>query len=273
MSPCPAEPQLQRLLDGALPPADGSAVQTHVDCCPHCQQTLERLTDDPWLRAAAPPGASSRPALLDLRAASAEPRTMDDTWRGGPATAGPALHFLAPATRPDSLGRLGHYEVLEVLGRGGFGIVVRAFDQVLERVVAVKVLAPELAAAPAARRRFLREARTAAQVRHEHVVQIHAVEEQPLPHLVMEYVPGETLQRRLNRAGPLDAAQVAAIGRQVAAGLAAAHAAGLIHRDIKPANVLLEEMSGGVVSGGVVSGESSPATTHHSPLTTHPGSS
>ncbi len=134
-----------------------------------------------------------------------------------------------------------------MLGRGGFGIVFRAFDSVLHRIVAIKVLAPELAATSPARKRFLREARAAAQVRHENVVQIHAVEEQPLPYLVMEFIPGETLQQRLDRTGPLDPAEVAAVGRQVAEGLAAAHSAGLIHRDIKPANVLLE--SGGAPAG------------------------
>jgi hypothetical protein len=112
------------------------------------------------------------------------------------------LGFLQSAGRPDALGSLGHYEVLEVLGQGGFGIVFRAFDKVLERVVAIKVLAPEMAATSPARKRFLREARAAAQVRHENVVQIHAVEELPLPYLVMEFVPGETLQRRLDRTGP-----------------------------------------------------------------------
>jgi WD40 repeat protein len=150
------------------------------------------------------------------------------------------LGFLQPPGRPAALGSLGHYEVLDVLGRGGFGIVFRAFDKVLERIVAIKVLAPEMAATSPARKRFLREARAAAQVRHENVVQIHAVEEQPLPYLVMEFVPGETLQKRLDRTGPLEAAEVVAIGRQVAEGLAAAHAAGLIHRDVKPANVLVE---------------------------------
>ena len=156
------------------------------------------------------------------------------------------LGFLAPPTRPDSLGRIGHYEVLEVLGQGGFGIVFRAFDDVLQRVVAVKVLAPQMAATSPARKRFLREARSSAQVRHENVVQVYEVEEQPLPYLVMEFIPGETLQQRLDRTGPLDVAEVLRIGRQIAEGLAAAHASGLIHRDIKPGNILLE---GGAAAG------------------------
>ena len=156
------------------------------------------------------------------------------------------LGFLAPATRPDSLGRIGHYEVLEVIGQGGFGIVFRAFDEVLHRVVAVKVLAPQLAATSPARKRFLREARSSAQVRHENVVQVYEVGEQPLPHIAMEFIPGETLQDRLKRVGPVDAAEVVRVGRQVAEGLAAAHATDLIHRDIKPGNILLEGGAGRV---------------------------
>jgi hypothetical protein len=148
--------------------------------------------------------------------------------------------LLQPATRAGAFGRLGHYEVLEVLGRGGFGVVVRAFDERLQRVVAVKVMAPALAATSPSRRRFLREARSAAAVRHDNVVAIHAVEEQPLPYLVMEYVDGETLQQRIDRLGPLDVPAVLRIGRQIASGLAAAHKQGLVHRDIKPANILLE---------------------------------
>ena len=151
-----------------------------------------------------------------------------------------ALGFLTPSTRADALGRIGHYEVLEVLGRGGFGIVFRAFDEVLQRVVAVKVLAPAMAATSPARKRFIREARSAAPIQHENVVRVHAVEEQPLPHIVMEFVPGESLQQRLDRAGPLDPVEVLRIGRQVAEGLAAAHATGVVHRDIKPANILVE---------------------------------
>ncbi|OWK35560.1 protein kinase domain-containing protein [Fimbriiglobus ruber] len=150
------------------------------------------------------------------------------------------LGFLAPSARPDSLGRIGHYDILQVLGRGGFGIVLRAFDDLLQRVVALKVLAPALAATSPARKRFLREARSSAAVRHENVVQVHVVEEQPLPYLVMEFIPGETLQQRLDRTGPLETDEIVRLGRQIAAGLAAAHATGLIHRDIKPCNILIE---------------------------------
>jgi serine/threonine protein kinase len=110
----------------------------------------------------------------------------------------------------------------------------------LERVVAIKILAPEMAATSPARKRFLREARASAQIRHENVVAIHAVEEQPLPYLVMEYIPGKTLQQRLDDVGPLAATDVVRLGRQIAAGLSAAHSHNLIHRDIKPGNILLE---------------------------------
>ena len=150
------------------------------------------------------------------------------------------LGFLESPTRPDAMGRIGHYEVLQVLGQGGFGIVFRAFDDVLHRVVAVKVLSPQMAATSPARKRFLREARSSAQVRHENVVQVHEVGEQPLPYIAMEFIPGETLQQRLDRVGPVEPAEVVRVGRQVAEGLAAAHACDLIHRDIKPGNVLLE---------------------------------
>ena len=162
---------------------------------------------------------------------SENPQTHDDEI---------SLGFLEPPTREDSLGRLGHYEILEVVGRGAFGTVLRAFDEKLERIVAIKVLAPEMASTSPARKRFVREARTAAAVRHENVVAIYAVENDPIPYLVMEYIPGKTLQERLDKQGPLDLANVVRLGKQIADGLAAAHEQGLIHRDIKPANILLE---------------------------------
>lgn len=150
------------------------------------------------------------------------------------------LGYLQPSSKPDSLGRLGHYEVLEVVGRGAFGTVLRAFDEKLQRVVAIKVLAPEMAVTSPARKRFLREARTSAAIRHENVVAIHAVEDEPIPYLVMEFIPGQTLQQRLDKSGPLSVMDVLKLGKQIADGLAAAHAQDLIHRDIKPGNILIE---------------------------------
>jgi WD40 repeat protein len=149
--------------------------------------------------------------------------------------------FLAPSDRKDSLGRLGHYEILGKIGRGGMGVVLRAFDDKLHRVVAIKAMAPQLAIGATARRRFVREAQAAAAVRNEHVIDIHAVEDaEGLPYLVMEYVSGVSLQQRLDRTGPLEVKEILRIGMQAATGLAAAHAQGLVHRDIKPANILLE---------------------------------
>ena len=161
-----------------------------------------------------------------LRHGAAGPNRLRPPTEPGDDEEDAPLDFLQPSTKPGSLGRLGHYEVLEVLGRGGFGIVLKAFDEMLHRVVAIKVMAPQLAATSPARKRFLREARAAAAVRHENVVAIHAVEEQPIPYLVMEFIAGETLQQKLDRIGPLDVSEVLRIGLQIAEGLAAAHARG-----------------------------------------------
>ena len=139
------------------------------------------------------------------------------------------------------MGRLGTYEVKGVIGRGGMGVVLKAFDPALSRNVAIKVLSASLATCGAARRRFLREAKAAAAVAHEHVVSVFAVVETAgLPFLVMEYVPGGSLQDRIDRQGPLGLTEILRIGTQTAAGLAAAHAQGLVHRDVKPANILME---------------------------------
>ncbi len=151
------------------------------------------------------------------------------------------LAFLVSADETGFLRRLGHYEVHELIGRGGMAIVLKAFDEKLQRVVAIKVMAPQLAASALARQRFRREAQAAAAVRNEHIVAIYAVEEaEGLPYLVMEYVAGGSLQDRLGRSEPLELKHILSIGVQAAAGLAAAHALGLVHRDIKPSNILLE---------------------------------
>jgi serine/threonine protein kinase len=157
------------------------------------------------------------------------------------ARAEQALTFLAPPGEAGGLGRLDHYDVLEVVGRGATGVVLKARDSKLQRVVALKVLAPRLAASGPARKWFVREAQATAAVRDDHVIAIYAVsDEGPLPYLVMEYIAGVTLDDRIRQGGPPELRELLRIGLQVASGLAAAHAQGLIHRDIKPGNILLE---------------------------------
>jgi serine/threonine protein kinase len=155
------------------------------------------------------------------------------------------LTFLEPSRQSGTLGRLDHYEVKEVLGRGGTGMVFKAWDTRHQRVVAIKVLAPRLAASGTARKRFVRQARAVAAVRDDHIVGTHGVNgDGPLPYLVMEYIAGTTLEDRIKQGGALSIGEILRIGHQVARGLGTAHAHGLIHRDIKPGNILLEDGSG-----------------------------
>jgi len=116
----------------------------------------------------------------------------------------PDLSFLTPSTQPGSIGKLGHYEVLSVLNQGGFGTVFKAFDEKLHRVVAIKVMSVQMASTSPPRKRFLREARAAASIKNENIVQVYSVEEQLLPYFVMEYINGPTLQQKLNGNGPLE---------------------------------------------------------------------
>jgi WD40 repeat protein/serine/threonine protein kinase len=186
----------------------------------------------------------AKPAVELLATDLADGQPAEGDGRSGTALAGDhhdkVLSLLQPSQHPGALGRLTHYDVLAVVGNGAFGTVLKAFDARLHRVVAIKVLAPELAANGTARQRFVREARATAAVRHDNIIDIHAVDEEPSPHLVMEYIEGQTLQQKLTRTGQLQVKEILRIGIQIAEGLAAAHRHGLIHRDIKPSNILLE---------------------------------
>ena len=236
----------RQLFESALELTDPQARQAFLDKACQGDQAL-RAKVDALLQSHATAGS-----FLDIPAADQMEPGIDssttNTIVGAPGddsaverASGEAefRKYLQPATRPGWMGRLGHYEIEAILGRGAFGIVAKAFDEKLHRVVAIKLMNPELASTSPPRQRFLREARTAAAVPHENIVAIHAVEEQPLPYLVMEYIPGQTLQQRMDAKGPFDAKEILRIGQQVAAGLAAAHGANLIHRDIKPSNILL----------------------------------
>ena len=152
--------------------------------------------------------------------------------------------FLAPPTHDGDLGMLGHYRVISELGRGGMGFVFRAEDVKLKRAVALKVMNQRIAAVPFSRKRFLSEARSMAAVHHDNVVTIFEVgESKGTPFMAMEMLAGRTLEH-FNKANPsVDFRTIIAFATQVAKGLAAAHAKGIIHRDIKPANIWIVEGS------------------------------
>src|SRR5512147_1055787 len=135
--------------------------------------------------------------------------------------------------------RLGPYEVVSAIGAGGMGEVYRARDTRLGRDVAVKVLPREVAADPAARARFEREARAVSALSHPHICTLHDIGEQGGVHfLVMEHLEGETLATRLER-GRLGADEALQVAAQIALALALAHRHGVVHRDLKPGNVML----------------------------------
>jgi formylglycine-generating enzyme required for sulfatase activity/tRNA A-37 threonylcarbamoyl transferase component Bud32 len=222
---CPASERLHEYVHGKLDRATHEHVEQHLDACTACQAAVETLDDlarsssSVWRRPV-PAATSSDPALAPLvaRVKALHP-------------AGPCL----PAT-------LGNYVLLELLGTGGMGQVFKAEHRRLKRLVAVKVLAPELLRSEAARARFQREMELVASVHSPHVVAAHdAGTADGRDFLVMEYVPGRALADLVKETGPLPVAQALRATLQAARGLADAHAAGIVHRDVKPANLLLDD--------------------------------
>jgi WD40 repeat protein/serine/threonine protein kinase len=244
---CPDQDRLRGLLDETLTSQGQAELEAHLESCESCQRRLESLVagGNSWLAtrrlAEGQPVETMSPALqqvVETLAGEGLPLEIHNAPGGIEAD---SLAFLGLPRLPGNLGRLDHYEVLEAAGQGGMGVVLKAFDERLHRIVAIKALAPHLATNVMARQRFVREARAAAAVAHEHVVAIHGVEDgSSVPYLVMQYVGGPSLQQRLDQGGPLELREIVRIGIQIASGLAAAHKQGLVHRDIKPANILLE---------------------------------
>lgn len=176
--------------------------------------------------------ADTRPALGHL----GETVVATPVPVGSPPPAPPDL--LVPDAMPD---RIGDYEILGLAGSGAMGRVYMAHDARLDRRVAIKVMNSGSARDPLARQRFLRESRAAAAVEHPHVMTIYQVgEDRGLPFIVMRYLEGCTLAEYCRAGNPCPLREVLRIGREVAAGLAAAHRRSLVHRDIKPANIFLD---------------------------------
>ena len=243
VNPC-CDVQLNMLLADEDGSDEFQAAASHVETCPDCQRRLTMMAaDESWWNDA-----------HTLLCGESEPRWEPDVSRSNVIAsdavdfddAAESLHdnvlsLLGTPGHPEMLGRLGRYDIERVIGSGGMGVVLKAHDSELNRPIAIKLLAPHLAHVGAARERFAREGRAAAAVVHEHVVAIYNVESGgPVPYLVMQYVPGRSLQARVDEDGPLEVEEILRIGMQAAAGLAAAHRQGLVHRDVKPSNILLE---------------------------------
>jgi serine/threonine protein kinase/WD40 repeat protein len=157
------------------------------------------------------------------------------------------LRMLRPATDRETLGKIGAFDVLSILGYGGMGIVVEARDLTLDRKVAIKLMRPAAALSTHATERFCREARAIAKLHHDNIVPVlHATEDNGITYIVMPLLKGETLGARMHRMQRIPWQDVVQIAKQVCLGLAEAHRHGLIHRDIKPTNLWIEPCDGAV---------------------------
>jgi hypothetical protein len=251
---CPTADELRELVAGHLSDERQQECVAHLDECCGCQQAIQQTaTGDSTFLEIVEHIDQHQPAKQSAYwsavkvverelATTLVPNIQRDLSKV-------KLDFLSPPSDPAYLGRLDHFDIARVIGRGGMGIVLEGFDSHLRRSVAIKVLDPQLQGNDVARRRFCREARAAASIAHEHVVAMHHVAKSDgdgVPYLVMQLIQGESLDARIAKEGRLPVKDVLRIGMQTAAGLAAAHAQNLVHRDIKPANILLEAPSGRV---------------------------
>jgi serine/threonine protein kinase len=234
-SNCPSREQLSAYVVGLLPEESFEIVAQHIDECPACEATVQELevqTDTiisllqqprPVDTYAGETGCQKALALVE--AMGHDPSFFLDTSY--------------TSTEPP-LGTIRVYRLLEKLGQGGMGAVYKALHTELDKVVAVKVIAPDRLADASAVSRFKREMKAVGKLEHPHIVRaFDAGEENGRHYLVMEYVPGCDAGKLVDRLGPLPVADACEIVRQAALGLQHAHGHGLIHRDVKPSNLML----------------------------------
>lgn len=253
---CPPPELLCQLIDGKIEDPVMTDLTRHLDACPACQSRVPTLLSTDTLvnslrgdstvteRMLADVPQPLIDALLRIPVLDSSDKLSADglSQNRGMTLDDLGLSFLTPPQAPDEIGRLGHYRILRVLGRGGMGIVFLAEDPKLGREVALKVILPRIANIPAARDRFLREAKAAASLKSDYIVTVYQVDEvNGLPFLAMELLQGETLDQSLRAGRRFSISETVQIAHDVAKGLAEAHSKGLVHRDIKPANLWLEQ--------------------------------
>ena len=207
---------LQQLAQTDITERELADIEGHVTHCDRCRQLCDGVAEDrQW-------SDEIRPILQETSVAITTAGDCD-----GHAGNASIMRLLGPTDDPHMLGRVGTYEVVGIVGQGGMGVVFKAFDAALDRFVAIKMLLPHLAANGAARKRFSREARAVAAVVDDYVLPIYGVDEwQEIPYIVMQYSRGTTLQKRIEKQGPLELKETLRVALQTARGLAAAHAQG-----------------------------------------------
>lgn len=247
---CLTNAELRSLLT-ANPPTEHGGFLEHLDACPKCQDQLAALAgDSSWIEdlrlnqadSKQPGQTKSRDHETELANVMERMSARTKTAHTG-ASGQTGLSFQGlPYTQQLVAGkRIGPYEILSRLGAGGMSVVFTAQDHVLDRKVAIKFLSAELENSKTARRRFLRESKSAAAVEHDFIVPIYSADEvDGFPFLVMSLIEGQSLQQRIDEPTPIAIEKVIHIGLQIAGGLAAFHKRDLVHRDLKPSNILLQ---------------------------------
>lgn len=257
-SRCPSDECLAGFAADALDASETARMAVHIERCVACEERLhEHRRNISWLDglldAAGHPGQRPSPDLAGGASSGVNLHMMEPNARlPDPSDTALIERLIAIGTLPrdpesPTGAKLGVYRITGVLGAGGMGVVLRAYDSDLERTVALKIMRPEYAHDQAAVARFEREARCCARLRHPNIVTIHSVgNEGGVRFIVMEYVAGRSLAAIIRDDGVLTTERIRTIVEQLLTALMNAHAAGLLHRDVKSSNILIEERSGRV---------------------------
>lgn len=247
---CLSDDRLRSLLAGTLP--DHREAESHLETCEGCRNRLEAIAggkeSEKWLRKFDSWSEQNRKVtavLAPIRATGMPDHTAPVSRTELTALLNHPASEDALSELPEILGNLDHLQVLEVIGEGGMGVVLRARDPDLDREVAIKMLKPSLASYPELASQFFEEARAIAAISHENIVPIYQVAKaNGVPYLVMPLARNQTLEDKLKAEGQLPFETALELAIRITRALSAAHAAGILHRDVKPDNVLIQARKG-----------------------------